>query len=440
MRRMVIALFMILGCGDNGTAANGADTLEPDTVVEPDTDGAIDTNPEIDSQTPPPSKCALHVNKSGTDSEQCGSVTEPCATITQALAVATEGCIQVGPGTYNGESGETIPLRLSGVALHGAGHDPDDAPTIIDGSSGKNTEIFDIECPGGKTTQHKATLVMEGNAALSDIIVKAPLKNTKQFAVLVLNGTAEIRDLWSEGGAEGIFTAGASVVTIQDCAVTRAGHAGIKPGGTSQVTIDNCVIWQNKDAVEPVCEAKTIIQNSEAYCNGNGLEALGRAHTTLIGNHVHHNENGVAARGDKAMVFMRNNLVENNTYGVVMLFTLVDMGTTDDPGNNTIVNNEFAALLLRNVSETTMAVGNTWMPGVDGANNAGQYTSNYTLSVSAETCPNTAFSGNIDKAVPANCAGSGTVTPDASYQNIALFNDSCNDMPEGATPKVVLSE
>jgi hypothetical protein len=435
---MVIALFVACGCSDSGADEGAADTLAPE-VVAPDTGDATDAEPDIDSQTPPPSKCAVQVDKAGTDSEQCGSADTPCATITRALAGAAGGCIQVGPGTYSSASGETLPLRLNGVALQGAGHDPNGAPTIIDGSTGKNTEIFTITC-GEKSKSHKATLVMEGDAALAGIIAKAPLTGTNQFAVLVLSGTAKIHDMRTEGGVEGIFTAGASVVSIKDCEITQAGHAGIKPGGTSQVLIDSCVIWQNKDAVEPVCAAKTTIQNTEAFCNGNGLEALGSAHTTLIGNHVHHNENGIAARGDKAVIFMRNNVVENNIYGVLMIFSTLDMGTADDPGNNTLINNEFGGLMLRNVPEATSAVGNIWMPGVDGADDAGQYSGNVSLSISAETCPNTTFSGNIDKAVPANCTGSGTVTPDASYQNIVLFNASCSGTPEGPMPTVVLSE
>ncbi|HIA04004.1 MAG TPA: DUF1565 domain-containing protein [Myxococcales bacterium] len=452
MRWILIGIFVVLGCSDSDSDASSADTGEDtvvapditeddaDTVVTSDIDELVDTKTDTDTQPDVPSECALQVNKTGTDSPQCGSVKEPCATITHTLKMAKSGCIQVGPGTYNQTSGETFPLRLAGLELRGAGHHPDDSPTIIDGSSGPNSKLFDIECPSGKTTLHKATLVMEGNAVATGIIAKAPLSGSKQFALLVLSGSSDIHDLRTEGGIDGIYVAGASVVSIRDSQITLAGHAGIKPGGTSQVTIDHCVIWQNKDAVEPVCKAKTIIQNTEAVCNGNGLEALGGAHTTLIGNHVHHNENGVAARGANAFISMRDNVVENNKYGVLMLASTLDMGSTDDPGNNTFVNNEFASLMLRNVSNTTMAVGNTWMPNVDGANESGQYTADVKLSVSAETCPNTSFAGSIDKAIPANCTGSGSVTPDTNYQNIVLFNGSCSDTPDGGMPSVILSE
>ena len=442
MRWLMIGFLLISGCGDTGTdPSDGADTHEvTDADDAIDTSDIADTAAETDSQTAPPAECALYVDKAGTDDAECGSITTPCATITHALSSATDGCIQIGPGTFTAASGESFPLRLNGVALRGAGHDPDDAPTIIDNASGTNTQLFDITCPEKETKAHKATIALEGESGLADLIAKAPLAMTKQFAILVLNGTADIQSVRTEGGAEGIFTASDSVVTIQNCALTQAGHAAIKPGGTSQVTIDSCVIWQNKDAVEPVCKAKTTIQNTEAFCNGNGLEALGGAHTTLIGNHVHHNENGIAARGPNAFISMRNNVVENNVHGVLMIFTELDMGTADDPGNNTIINNQYSGMMLRNVPQTTMAVGNTWTPNVDGTNEAGQFTGAVTLSVSTETCPNISFAGSIDKAIPANCTGSGTVTPDAIYQNIVLFNESCDGIPDGAMPTVILSE
>jgi len=148
----------------------------------------------------------------------------------------------------------------------------------------------------------------------------------------------------------------------------------------------------------------------------------------------------VAARGGNAFISMRDNVVENNKYGVLMIFSTLDMGSANDPGNNTLVNNEFASLMLRNVPKTITAVGNTWMPNVDGANENGQYTSDVLLSVSAETCPNTSFEGSIDKAIPANCTGSGSVTPGANYQNIVLSNESCSDTPDGGMPSVILSE
>lgn len=119
-----------------------------------------------------------------------------------------------------------------------------------------------------------------------------------------------------------------------------------------------------------------------------------------------------------------------------MILSTLDMGTQNDPNKNPVVNNDFAALMLRNVSKT-MAVGNPWVRGVDGINTGDQCMADVLLSVSAESCPQRSSSGNLDKA---HCTGNRSLLLDANFQNIVLSNESYSDTPDGGLPPVIFQE
>lgn len=383
--------------------------------------------------------CAIHVGLSGADMDGCGSLEAPCRTITRGLTLADPACgVTVGPGVFDAAGGEVFPLVLDGVRVVGSGADPDADPTIIDHSGGPTLPTTTFPCPVGQPNEHSAPVVLVGaDPEVRRLIVKAPVQQTMEVAVLVDGAVgASLRELWIEGGAEGVFIAGGSA-QIEKVTVTRAGHAAVKPAGTSTVEVIASTFFGNKDAVEPICDATTLIRDSEAYCNGNGLEALASADTTMENNYVHHNNVGIGGRGADITMTLRGNTIEANQIGALAWFGTIDLGTTSEPGGNTFRDNVIAGLEIIRIPGDTGAIGNTWEPGVDGADATGAYSGPVTFD--APQCPATGLM-NLDVPPPPTCKGDEPSAPGMGYRNVAIEDGSCFAGMPSPTGSVVVSE
>lgn len=78
--------------------------------------------------------------------------------------------------------------------------------------------------------------------------------------------------------------------------------------------------------------------------------------------------------GAPSSVVMRDCLITNNGDGVyVGANANGNFGTPDNPGHNTFRYNAYAGLSLNADSNVTMAVGNTWMPHIQEADERGTY-------------------------------------------------------------------
>lgn len=411
------------------STSNGPSTTQTSTSTSgPDPDTGSDS-----SGTGPATPCAIRVELGGTDAVGCGGPGNPCATLTHAFAEWTEGCIELGPGTFDLSTGEVFPLELpEGAELRGSADET--APSIIDGSANASPDGFGVECQA--FLESLRTTISTNGGRMSDLVIRGGV-GTDYVTVLVRGGENELERLRVEGGQEGIFTTGNSNVTIVDAFVTGAGHAAIKPAGESIVEVRNTVMTNSKDALEPICEATTIVRDSEAYCNGNGLEALGSANTTMIDNDVHHNINGIAARGTNTQITATGNRVHDNAFGVVEVFGQLDLGSGESPGANDLSGNRFAAVMLNNVQSRTDAVGNTWTPNIDGADGAGTYSG--TQAITGPVCG--ANNTEIEAPIPKDCDTRVPATRDPSYQNFALNDGSCSEPPScggAADPCVML--
>jgi hypothetical protein len=411
------------------TTQDGGDTASPEPMhdtssgPEPGSSSTTDALPGS-SSSGAVAGCTMWVGEDGDDAPGCGTEDAPCRTLTQVFALAESGCtVQVGPGTYGTASGEMFPLQPpADVELIGAGADPNGTFTLVDDSGDTSGTSFPIICDE-ESDPLRTTLALVGGR-VHDLIVRGGYE-PDYATVLVLEGDTQLDRIRVEGGQEGIFTAGNSVVEITDVVATGAGHAAIKPAGDSVVEVVGAELFGSKDALEPICRAVTTVRETEAYCNGNGLEALDRATTTMLDNDVHHNINGIAARGTATRVVAKGNRLHDNAFGVVEIFGAIDLGTGVAPGGNEITNNLFAGLMLNHVPHDTEAIGNTWQPHVDDVDAVGLYTG--TPALSGPICG--LNSTEIEAPIPNPCTPDAPLIPDAGYQNFVLNDGSCSLPP-----------
>jgi hypothetical protein len=308
-----------------------------------------------------------------------------------------------------------LPIVLGdGILLAGAGADQ----TILADAAG----LSDVSYSNCSRDLQPVLVAAGEGVEITGLGVIGTTSGMTAVGLYVASGDVQVSEVRVEGGQEGVFIAGESVATFADMEVTGAGHAAFKPAGTSVVQIERADIHHNKDALEPICESTVTITTSEIHCNGNGVEALGDATTTAIDNHVHGNNLGFAARGVGTSITARGNVIERNKIAVYEAFGHVNLGTSADPGGNTLQDNRHAGVMLRMVPEDTYAVGNTWEPGVDGADSTGAYSGAVSFSLSPETCPTHPLS-SIDTAWDPECAG-GFPKADG-YQNVAIDDGGC---------------
>jgi len=74
---------------------------------------------------------------------------------------------------------------------------------------------------------------------------------------------------------------------------------------------------------------------------------------------------------------LRNSEVSSNATGIVITGPGVDLGTINDPGNNTFANNGTTGVAFSSNgagNSIVSAVGNTWNPNTQGADASGHYT------------------------------------------------------------------
>ena len=90
-----------------------------------------------------------------------------------------------------------------------------------------------------------------------------------------------------------------------------------------------------------------------------------------LGNTITNNSRGISI--SKAWAYVYNNIFEGNDWGVyASQDSIINLGSAENPGMNTI-RNSIQVGLANNSNRTIKAVGNTWNPSVQGADNEGHY-------------------------------------------------------------------
>jgi len=316
-----------------------------------------------------------------------------------------------------------------GIELAGAGSES----TVIDDTAGTTSDLF-TNCNNKELT---AVIVNNGEGnQIHGLRVNGQTGPNNAVTVLSLSGDLEIYEAVITGGQEGVFVESGTAY-LHDLELTGSVHAALKPAGDANVTMERSTVHHNKDAVEPICDSTVTVKDSEIFCNGNGVEALANATTFASGNHIHSNNLGLAARGVTTQLTARGNLIEKNKVGVYEFAGSLDLGTTEDPGLNTLQDNRHIGVLTVVVADDTFAIGNTWQPNVDGTDADGQFSGAVSFSSSEANCPNMPL-GNIDTAWDAECESGFSLQ--SGFQNVAIDNGSCHGENLVEVGDVVVSE
>ncbi|WP_017652087.1 DUF1565 domain-containing protein [Fortiea contorta] len=308
-------------------AASGA-MLLPSAVKAGDTHQRS-IAPTLIAQTPV-TAAVVYVNPAtGADTANAGaSANTPYKTITFALSKAQPGTlIQLAPGNYSKESGETFPLLLKpGVTLQGDESNKGQG-ILITGGGYYTSKTF---------ARQDITILAENGTAIAGLTVTNPNQR----------GTG----VWVES----------SNPIIKNNTFTNSVREGVFVTGTGNPKIENNIFVQNKgNGVSVAKSAQGEIRKNLFQDTGFGLAIGGTSTPLIVENEIVQNQDGLFI-SETAKPVLRKNVIQNNKRdGVIATIGAApDLGTNESPGSNLIRNN--IRYDLNNATKTNriLAIGN----------------------------------------------------------------------------------
>ncbi|MEH2037449.1 DUF1565 domain-containing protein [Nostoc sp.] len=278
----------------------------------------------------PATAAAIYVNPAtGADRAGAGATSAaPYKSISFALSQAQAGAvIQLAPGNYNQESGETFPLLLKpGVTLR-----------------------------GDEATKGQAILIAGGGFytsrtfARQDITILAE-QDTTIAGVTVTNPNSRGTGVWVES----------TNPIIKNSTFTNSVREGVFVTGTGNPKIESNLFVQNKgNGISIAKTAQGEIRSNLFQDTGFGLAIGGTSTPLIVENQIIENQDGLFI-SESAKPVLRKNVIQNNKRdGVVATVSaLPDLGTNENPGGNLIRNN--TRYDVNNATKTgkIVAVGN----------------------------------------------------------------------------------
>ncbi|MBD2774876.1 DUF1565 domain-containing protein [Iningainema tapete] len=289
----------------------------------------------------PTTEAVIYVNpQTGTDTTGVGKdEAKPYKTITNALKDAQAGTvIQLAPGTYNQESGETFPLLIKqGVTLRGDESNKGQA-VLITGSGIYISPTF---------ARQNMTIRADKDSTITGVTVTNP-----------------------ENRGTGVWVESTNAV-ITNSTFTNSIRDGVFLTGTANPKIENNIFVQNKgNGISIAKSASGQIRNNLFQDTGFGVAISDLASPLISDNQIIQNNGGIVINGSAKPV-LRNNVIENNRdHGLVAIQNAQpDLGTQENPGKNLIRNNgskdkkKFFDVLNATTGSTIVAIGNDIEPG-----------------------------------------------------------------------------
>ncbi|MGH8000859.1 MAG: DUF1565 domain-containing protein [Brasilonema sp.] len=294
--------------------------------------GAIHTKDTASTVTAqaPTAVTVIYINpQTGTDSTgAANSEATPYKTIAYALNQAQSGTvIQLAPGTYNQESGETFPLFVKqGVTLRGDESTKGQA-VLITGSGIYISPTF---------ARQNMTIRADKDSIITGITVTNPEQR----------GTG----IWVES-TNPIITNSTFTNSIRD---------GIFVTGQGNPKIENNVFVQNKgNGISVAKSAIGEIRNNLFQDTGFGLAIGGNSTPLVEGNQIIENQDGLFISESAKPVLRKNVIQKNKRDGIVVITNAApDLGTTENPGGNLIRSNTRHDVNNSKGNNTIVAIGN----------------------------------------------------------------------------------
>lgn len=304
------------------------------SILLPSEVNAGATHPESIAPTltaqAPATAAAIYVNPTtGTDSAGAGTTeTAPYKSISFALSQAQTGAvIQLAPGNYNQESGETFPLLLKpGVTLRGDEATKGQA-ILITGGGFYTSRTF---------ARQDVTILADQDTTISGVTVTNP--NSRGTAV------------WVES----------TNPIIKNSTFTNSVREGVFVTGTGNPKIESNLFVQNKgNGISIARTAQGEIRNNLFQDTGFGLAIGGTSTPLIVENQIVENQDGLFI-SESAKPVLRKNVIQNNKRDglVATVNALPDLGTNENPGGNLIRNN--TRYDVNNATKTSkiVAIGN----------------------------------------------------------------------------------
>lgn len=292
---------------------------------------AAQTNPaSAIAQQIPVNAQVLNVNPTlGSDVPSAGSEAAPYKTIAYALEQAenfSQVVIQLAPGTYTADSGETFPLRIA-------------PEVILRGSEANNGETVSI-LGGG--------IYRSPTFGSQNVTIQAA-ENSQIRGVTVTNTNTRGTAIWVESGN----------AIIRNNTLRGSNRDGVFATGRSNPTIAENVFTQNTgNGVSVAKQATGVIRNNLFQDTGFGVAVSETAAPLIEDNQFTQNTDGVVVSGSGQPI-LRRNVIQNNTRDGVVAITdgQPNLGTTENPGENIIQNNGRYAI-NNSTDNLISAVGN----------------------------------------------------------------------------------
>ncbi|MGB7274932.1 MAG: DUF1565 domain-containing protein [Geitlerinemataceae cyanobacterium] len=246
----------------------------------------------------------LYVNPlSGNDDRTSGNALSPLRTITYALEIAQPNTvILLASGTYNTNSGESFPLRLKpGVTIQG----------------NPETRGEGIVISGGGTIDRlNVALVAADGAGLVGVTVT----NSEGYGLWIDSASPTIlNNTFTGNRQDGMAIGGSGAPIVRGNQLIDNDASGMTVAGTSRADI-----------------RENTFEGSDV-----GLAIADKAVPLVMSNQIANNADGVVVRQNAQPILRGNVITDNDRYGVVVRDRAgPNLGTTDDPGGNTIRDND----------------------------------------------------------------------------------------------------
>ncbi|MEO1132510.1 MAG: DUF1565 domain-containing protein [Cyanobacteria bacterium J06639_1] len=279
----------------------------------------------------------LHVDAlNGSDTQGSGSASAPYKTIASAVERANAGTvIQLAPGTYSEESGETFPIKLKrGITLQGD-----------EGNLGESHLISGGGIFISPTMARQNVAVLGAN----DVEIRGITLQNQQprgYALWLESASTNVTNSTFAGSKhDGIFMSGSSNARVESSRFFQNGANGISVLGTSAPTISNSLFQET----------------------GYGIAVGQKAQPAIANNRIVQNRSGVVISADARPV-LRSNIISDNTENGLVAITnaLPDLGRQDDPGNNVFENNGKVDIHNATRGNVLAASGNQISGGIEG--------------------------------------------------------------------------
>ena len=275
----------------------------------------------------------IFVSANGSDANSGISADQPLRSLTAALKKnpQTGAVIQLASGTYSAETGEQFPLIIpTGVTLRGNSSNQGQGINIVGGGAFVSPTF----------ARQNIAILAESGSSIEGITLTN--KNPRGYALWVesARSVTVTGNTFINSTHDGVFLTGATSANVSNNIFTKNGANGISALGTS---IGN-------------------IQSNTFDNTGFGLAIGQNSKVAVISNRIVNNRGGIVVSNLSTPSF-RNNLIANNQEnGLVILKDrkgqpTVDLGTTDNPGQNIFQNNKQTD--INNASGVTIvAIGN----------------------------------------------------------------------------------